>query len=95
MIQPSDDDLQVRLTPDDVESAQVAGVQFARALAGAPAVAFMLALEEQQRIVCCVIREAGFDGDVARRAAESFEAGAKLEWQRLSLSLQTGAHGHA
>ncbi len=94
MIQPGDD-LQVRLTPDDVESAQVAGVQFARALVGAPAVAFMLALGEQERIVRCVIIEAGFGGDIARRAAESFEAGAKLEWQRLSSSLYAGGHGHA
>lgn len=95
MIQPSEDHFQVRLTPDDVETAQVAGVQFARALAGAPAVAFMLALGEQERIVCRVIMEAGFGGDVARRAAESFGAGAKLEWQRLSSSLQAGTHGHA
>ncbi len=94
MIQPGDD-LQIRLTPDDVESVQVAGVQFARALAGAPAVAFMLALGEQEQIVRCVIMEAGFGGDVARRAAESFQVGAKLEWQRLSSSLQAGTHGHA
>ncbi len=39
MIEAIDDDLQVYLTPDNAESAQVAGVQFARALAGAPAAA--------------------------------------------------------
>jgi len=83
------------LTPDNVESAQVAGVQFARALGGAPRVAFMPAFGEQQRIVRCVIMEAGFGGDVACRVAESFEAGAKVEWQRLSSSLQAGTHGHA
>jgi len=43
MIEAIDDDLKVYLTPDDVESAQVAGVKFARALAGAPAAAFMIA----------------------------------------------------
>ena len=36
MIQLREEDLQIYLTPDDIESAQVAGVQFARALAGAP-----------------------------------------------------------
>ncbi len=95
MIEAIDDDLQVYLTPDDVESAQVAGVQFARALAGAPAAAFMIALGEQEQIVRLVIAEAGFSGDVARMAADSFEVGAKLEWQRLSSSIHVGAHGSA
>jgi len=95
MIEATDDDLQVYLTPDDVESAQVAGVQFARALAGAPSAAFMIALGEQEQIVRLVIAEAGFSGDVARMAADSFEVGAKLEWQRLSSSIHVGAHGSA
>ncbi len=95
MIEAVDDDLQVYLTPDDVESAQVAGVQFARALAGAPSAAFMIALGEQEQIVRLVIAEAGFSGDVARMAADSFEVGAKLEWQRLSFSIHVGAHGNA
>ena len=95
MSQLRDDDLQVYLTPDDAESAQVAGIQFARALAGAPAAAFMIALGEQEQIVRLVITDAGFSGDVARMAAGSFETGAKLEWQRLSSSIHVGAHGSA
>ncbi len=95
MIEAIGDNLQVYLTPDDVESAQVAGMQFARALAGAPSAAFMIALGEQEQIVRLVIAEAGFSGDVARMAADSFEVGAKLEWRRISNSLHTGAHGNA
>ncbi len=95
MIEVREDDLQVCLTPDDVESAQVAGVQFARALAGAPAAAFMMALGEQEQIVRLVIAEAGFGSDVARVTADSFEVGAKLEWQRLSSAVHIGAHGNA
>ena len=88
-------ELQLNLTPEDVESAQVAGVQFARTLAGAPTGAFMDALGEQEQIVRLVIAEAGFSGDIAGKAADSFEAGAMLEWQRLSISLQVGVRGHA
>ena len=95
MIQLRETDLQVYLTPDDVESAQVAGVQFARALAGAPAAAFMIALCEQEQIVRLVISEAGFSGDVARMAADSFEVGAKLEWRRITSAVHMGAHGNA
>ncbi len=91
----NENDLQVYLTPDDLESAQVAGVQFARTLAGAPSVEFMIALEEQEQIVRSVITDAGFCNDVVRDAADSFEAGAKLEWQRLSSSLPAGLHGNA
>ncbi len=95
MIEATDDNLQVYLTPDDAESAQVAGVKFARALAGAPAAAFMIALGEQEQIVRLVITDAGFSGDVARMAADSFEVGAKLEWRRISSTLPVGAHGSA
>ncbi len=95
MIPARDEDLQIYLTPNDIESAQVAGVQFARALAGAPGAAFMIALGEQEQIVLRVITEAGFSSDVARLAADSFEVGAKLEWQRISSTLPVGAHGTA
>ncbi len=95
MIEAINDDLRVYLTPDDVESAQVAGVQFARALAGAPSAAFMIALGEQEQIVRLVITDAGYSGDVARMAADSFEVGAKLEWRRISSTLHVGAHGTA
>ncbi len=95
MSQLRDDDLQVYLTPDDVESAQVAGVQFARALAGAPSAAFMIALGEQEQIVRLVIADAGFSGDVARMAADSFEVGAKLEWQRINNASSALVYGRA
>ncbi len=95
MIQLREEDLYVYLTPDDAESAQVAGVHFARALAGVPSEAFMIALGEQEQIVCLVIAEAGFSGDIARMAADSFETGAKLEWRRISSSLHTEMHGTA
>ncbi len=95
MIEAIDDNLQVYLTPDDAESTQVAGVQFARALAGVPSAAFMIALGEQEQIVRLVIAEAGFNGDVARMAADSFEVGAKLEWRRITSAVHMGAHGTA
>ena len=92
MIEATDDNLQVYLTPDDAESAQVAGVQFARALAGAPSATFMIALAEQEQIVRLVVTDAGFSGDVARMAADSFEVGAKLEWQRIKNAGSAGAY---
>ena len=95
MIEARDGDLKVYLTPDDVESAQVAGVKFARALAGAPSAAFIIALGEQEQIVRPVIAEAGFSGDVARMAADSFEVGAKLEWRRITSAVHMGSHGNA
>ncbi len=95
MSQLRETDLQVYLTPDDLESAQVAGVQFARALAGAPAAAFVIALGEQEQIVRLVVVEAGYSGDVARMAANSFEVGAKLEWRRITSASHMGAHGNA
>ena len=42
-----------------------------------------------------VIAEAGFSGDVARMAADSFEVGAKLEWHRIASAIHMGAHGNA
>ena len=41
------DALAVQIHPDDVDQVFVAGVQFARALAGAEPAVFMMALEEQ------------------------------------------------
>lgn len=40
--------LQVGLVPEDVETAQVAGAQFARTLAGALTMAFVLALASKR-----------------------------------------------
>jgi len=55
----------------------------------------MIALGEQEQIVRLVIAEAGFSGDVARMAADSFEVGAKLEWRRITSAVHMGAHGNA
>ena len=88
-------DLHVWLTPDDVETAQVAGVRFARALAGAPDTAFMVALGEQQDLVRVTVLEAGVSAKSAARTARAFETGAKLEWDRMAPLLQQEAMGHA
>jgi len=88
-------DLYVWLTPDDVETAQMAGVRFARALAGAPDTAFMTALSEQQDLVRVAVLEAGVSARSAALTAHAFETGAKLEWDRIAPLLQQEAMGHA
>jgi hypothetical protein len=50
----------VHLAPDDVRTAQTAGVEFARSLAGAPSAWFMLALGEQEDLIRSAIRQAGY-----------------------------------
>ncbi len=95
MIHAADEALQVRLTPDDVDSAQVAGTRFARALAGAPTVAFMLALGEQEQLVRAALVEAGFGERVAGTAADAFEVGARLEWERIAPAAVQGVVGLA
>lgn len=95
MIQAADEALQVRLTPDDADSAQTAGVRFARALAGAPTVAFMLALGEQEQLVRAALSEAGFSEQTAGTAADAFEVGARLEWERIAPAAAQGAVGNA
>lgn len=95
MIQAHEDALQVRLVPNDVKSAQLAGVRFTRALAGAPTVAFMLALGEQEQLVRAALEDAGFAGRIVSIAAEAFEAGAMLEWRRIAPVAVQGAMGNA
>ena len=95
MFQPYEDALQVRLVPEDVETAQTAGVQFARALAGAPTTAFLVALGEQEKLVRRAVVEAGLGKRVARTAADVFEVGARLEWQRLAPAALQGVVGLA
>ena len=95
MIQAHEDALQVRLAPDDVESAQLAGVRFARALAGAPTAAFMLALGEQEQLVRAAFEDAGFTARIAHIAAEAFETGAMVEWRRIAPATVQGATGNA
>jgi hypothetical protein len=53
-------DPMVHLAPDDVRTAQTAGVEFARSLAGAPSAWFMLALGEQEDLIRSAIRQAGY-----------------------------------
>ncbi len=76
-------DPMVLLAPEDADTAFVAGVQFARALAGAEPAVFMMALGEQQALIQCAVREAGYPDPKARAAGKAFEAGAKLEWRRI------------
>ena len=73
----------VLIHPDDVDRAFVAGVQFARALAGAEPVDFVLALGEQQALIQGAVLEAGYPDGKARAAGEAFEAGARVEWRRI------------
>ncbi len=91
----TDDGPLIHLAPDDVETAQGAGVQFARALAGAPTVAFMAALGEQEEILRQTVERAGFSAPVARAAAAAFEVGANLEWGRIAPATVQGAVGTA
>ena len=95
MFQPHEDTLQVRLVLEDIDTAQTAGVQFARTLAGAPAVAFMLALGEQERLVRTAVEDAGFSELIARSAANAFEVGARLEWERIVPATVQGAMSRA
>ena len=76
--------LAVQIHPDDADQALVAGVQFARSLAGAEDGAFMVALGEQVALVQSTIAVVGFSATKARLAAEAFEAGARVEWRRIA-----------
>ena len=81
---PTEDTLAVQIHPDDADQAFVAGVQFARALAGAEGGAFMVALGEQAALVQSAIATVGFSSTKARLAAEAFEAGIQVEWRRIA-----------
>ncbi len=88
-------DLSVWLTVDDVETARVAGVRFARALADAPDTVFMIALDEQQDLVRVALLEASASAKSAVLTARAFETGARLEWDRMVPLLQQDAMGNA
>lgn len=90
-----EDDMLVRLAVDDARTAQDAGAGFARALAGAYPVDFMVALAEQEDLVRRAILEAGFTAEQARLAAEHFEVAALAEWKRVALTATTDAWGTA
>ena len=72
MFQLHEDTLQVRLVPEDIDTAQMAGVRFARALAGASTAMFMLALGEQGDLVRTAVEKAGFSEMTARGTAAAF-----------------------
>lgn len=79
----TNDMLIVMIHPDDAAQVFVAGVQLARALAGAEPAAFLMALGEQQALIQAAILEAGYADRKARAAGEAFEAGAREEWRRI------------
>ena len=89
------DFLAVLIHPDDADQVFVAGVQFARALAGAEPVAFMLALGEQQALIQGAILAAGFPDRKARAASDAFEAGARVEWKRVASPERATTWGNA
>ena len=91
----SPDALMVRIHPDDADQAFVAGVQFARALAGAEGGAFMVALGEQVALVQSAIATVGFSPTKARLAAEAFEAAARVEWRRIGSPERATVWGRA
>ena len=70
-------------------------MQFARALAGAPTMAFMAALDEQEGILCRAVERAGFATPIARAAAAAFTIGARIEWRRIAPATVQGAVGAA
>lgn len=95
LVENSQSDLYVWLTLDDVETAQVAGVRFARAMAGALNTAFVVALGEQQDLVRAAVLEAGVSARSAVLTARAFGTGAKLEWDRMAPFLHQETMGHA
>lgn len=56
MVEHCDYELLIRLDPNNARTAQTAGVEFARNLAGAPSEWFMVALGEQEAIIRAGIR---------------------------------------
>ena len=88
-------DLRVWLTPDEWDTVQVAGVRFARTLAGAADKAFVMALGEQQNLMHDAMVEAGVTARNAQLTASAFETGAWLEWERVSSLLLREVAGNA
>ena len=89
------DEPMMHLVVDDARTAQQAGTEFARALAGAGGTDFMLALSEQGDVVRRAIVDAGFSTEQAQLAAEHFEAAARAEWTRIASAATTDAWGTA
>ena len=95
MTELHDDSLMVCLAVDDARTAQDAGTKFARDLAGAVSVDFMLALGEQDSLIRRAIMDAGFSDKQAHLAAEHFEAAAREEWARLASAMASDVSGTA
>lgn len=72
------------LAPEDTDTAFAAGIQFARALAGAATATFTAALAEQVLLIRDAIMTAGYSARKARLANEVFEIGATTEWRRIT-----------
>lgn len=84
-----EEDMLAHLAVDDARTAQDAGATFARALAGASAAVFMVALAEQEDLIRRKIMDAGHSAEQARLAAEHFETAAKVEWERIASASTT------
>jgi hypothetical protein len=95
MIGPREDDLFVHLTVDDAGTAQVAGMTFARTLAGAHPEDFALALAEQEELIQRAITDAGYRPEQAQLAAGHFEVAAREEWRRIADAGGGGSSGRA
>ncbi|NPD70111.1 hypothetical protein HN018_24840 (plasmid) [Lichenicola cladoniae] len=76
-------DPMVVIAPEVADQAFAAGVQFARALAGAEEVAFVLALGEQVLLIRDAIMDAGYRATKAQLAGEAFGVKSKTEWRRI------------
>lgn len=74
----------VRLTPGDARTTRSAGVEYARALAGASTPAFQEALDEQEGMVMRWAIGAGFGARQARTTAREFATAARAEWRRIT-----------
>ncbi len=84
----------IHLAPDDVEAAQGAGVQFARALAGASTVAFMAALGEQEGVLRQAVQRAGFAAPIRLRRGGRLHRGRQDRVEAHRTRHRPGRHGH-
>ena len=83
MADQPDDDLYVHLAVDDARTVQVAGMTFARTLAGAHPADFALALAEQVELIRRAIMAAGYTAEQEEQATGHFEVAAWDEWERI------------
>lgn len=95
MTKPPDSALMLYLSVGDTRSAQEAGIQFARNLAGAQRAVLLLALAEQCDLLHRAVLDTGFSAEQARHAVEHFEAAALIEQMRIARAMTAGASGTA